>query len=479
MGTGLYGIDFGTTSSAVVELVADDRGRTTLTNHGDLRDRPIPSDVAIDRTDGTIYRGREAKDKRNQLKENCEYIASIKMHIGKGWKQNIAGKVWTDVDVAAQVFSELKANTQDDMKAAVVAVPIGCSAQARKSIRQAADMAGIDITSFVSEPTAAFFANYNKLKHCNNVVIFDWGGGTLDVSVIRHQDGKIEELATKGLAMAGNDIDDKLARRIHAKICKKHNMDMAYEQIPPVDKDKLINKAEDIKINFSSTDADVLPIRMTSYCNLGAIRETITYDWFKEIILPDVEHAVKIMRDTIVDAGLNDTNIDMVLLTGGSSGLAPLYDVLIENYDDDKLFWTETNMWDVGRGAAMLSQNTGSYHSSQKIALRLSDGGEFNLLKPGDPVDARVRKAAFALTDQTEEARLAFFGSEDLRDNTKFTVPAYGFLDERIILTYGVTQDLVLRLEAYSDRKGRDKDSLGTWEYDRLKLYYVLPEKQA
>lgn len=477
MSKSYYGIDFGTTSSAVVELLALDDNDFKLLNKGDNQGRPIPSVVAINKITGEVVVGREAKDKKYELMNNSVYIPSIKMHLGEEWKTEIAGKEWTVVDVAAEIFKGLKENTRGEMEKAVVAVPIGFSANKRYAIRKAAQIAGIEIASFVSEPTAAFFSNYEHLCSCHNVVVFDWGGGTLDISVIRHENGKIEEMATGGLNIAGNNIDEKLARKVHEKICRKRGLNISYENVPATDKDNLIKRAEEIKIQFSDGEEDELTVRLNHYCNLQIIRETVTYDWFKEIIMPEISQAIGVMKEAIKNAGLNNENIDRILMTGGSSGLYPLYESLSAEYTDEKLWWTEENMWDVGKGTAMLSKRKGCYHSNQDVFLVMSNGSHFPLIQKGNEITHDVRNAFFGLTDQSEEVRLVFGGSEDLKDYAIFAAKAYGFLEEKIKMTYQVTENLIFQVKVISDRVGNDKEYLGTWEYDKLKLYYTLPRK--
>lgn len=192
MATGLkyyFGIDFGTTNSATVGYVVMDQ-KPEAVKYGDEEGRPIPSVVAIDKTAGAVFTGRDAWDKKMELSESCEYISSVKTILDSEQIKTIAGCEWTAVDVASEVFKYLKANVHNrtgiDMEEATVAIPVGFSASKRAKLREAAKKAGIHISSFISEPTAAFFANYNELKSSSVVAIFDWGGGTLDVSILQH-----------------------------------------------------------------------------------------------------------------------------------------------------------------------------------------------------------------------------------------------------------------------------------------------------
>lgn len=187
----VFGIDFGTTNSAVVRCYRDKEGKASLIHYADSSGRPIPSAVAISREDGKVYVGREAKKNRLRLSKTCKYIPSIKRELEKDWKEKIGEKYWTPVSVAAEIFEEMKRIVQEQdgssLKEAIVAIPVGFNAKQRQRLREAAGKKGIRIRSFVTEPTAAFFANYGNLRSCTNVVVFDWGGGTLDVSVLQHK----------------------------------------------------------------------------------------------------------------------------------------------------------------------------------------------------------------------------------------------------------------------------------------------------
>lgn len=158
-----FGIDFGTTNSATVGYLVMDQ-EPEVFKYGDEEGRPIPSVIAIDKTTGQVFAGREAWDKKMELSESCEYISSIKTILDSEQTKTIAGREWTAVDMASEVFKHLRDNVRDrtgiDMEEATVAIPIGFSASKRTKLREAAEKAGIHITSFISEPTAAFFCQF-------------------------------------------------------------------------------------------------------------------------------------------------------------------------------------------------------------------------------------------------------------------------------------------------------------------------------
>ena len=474
-----YGIDFGTTNSSVVECVAYD-GRVKRIYHGDDEGRPIPSIIAIDKASGDVYAGRDAWSKRSELQQSCECITSVKSLLElDDWSEVIAEKRWSAIDVASEVFSALgKAVADDsdgDMEKAVVAVPIGFSRRKRQLIREAAKRAGIDVEAFVSEPTAAFFANYDELKGDEIVVVFDWGGGTLDVSVLKNGGGLVYELATAGMAVAGDDIDDALARKIHAKVSRDKKVQIAFEDMPPAARDMMLVRAERAKRALSDDDDAV--VSLNRYGEMGAFRETVTYEWFEAIVDAIVTDAISCLDKALVEAGITEGQVDRIVMVGGSSNIGPL----VERMDDrfgDKLLFPEETVWSISTGAAQLSQNPGSYHAAQRVGLILSDGTYFPLLEPGDAIKGWSKAVDFGIVDASKEVRVVFSGSSDIDDmedkRQVVSVPSYKFLEEKITVNAMVDENSVFRVELKSSMRGNEPAQI--WEYDKLKLYFSLRE---
>lgn len=484
MATGLkyyFGIDFGTTNSATVGYVVMDE-KPEMVKYGDEEGRPIPSVVAIDRTTGNVFTGRDAWDKKMELSESCEYIPSVKTILDTEQVKTIAGREWTAVDVASEVFKQLKANVKNrtgiDMEEATVAIPVGFSASKRAKLREAAEKAGIRVRSFISEPTAAFFANYNELKSSSIVAVFDWGGGTLDVSVLQHINGKVYELATVGKDVAGDYIDSKIAKRIHAKIARKKGIEIAFEDMPSSAQDMMRVRAERAKRMLG--DDDTATISINNYGAFGACRETLEYDWFADIVDPEVTMAMGCLEEAIHQSGVGLANIDRIVMVGGSSNLRPLLEKMDEKYGD-KLFFPEETMWNVAQGAAMLAMTPGDFYSSQSIGIVLSDDAYYEILKPDTPVQGWEHTCHFGIVDSSKEARFVFGGSPDIETSPErfktLSVPAYRFLQEQIVLKATIDPNMVFTVIAGSNMQPSEFRRL--WEYTQLKCYYKLPGKQV
>ena len=473
----VFGIDFGTTSSAVVGTLFED-GRITQIKYGVGASLPVPSIVAINKETGKVLTGLDVKNKRDELSESYEIIYSIKTYLDEVNCKEIAGQEFYPEDIACDLFEALKDTvknrTDEDLTEAVVAIPVGFSAKKREVLRTAAVMAGIEITSFVSEPTAAFFSNYDALKSANITVVFDWGGGTLDVSVLKNENGKIFELSKTGRNIAGDFIDKKIAKHIHAKISTEKGIETRFEDMPFVAQDKLRVACEQAKIKL--TDNNETNISVLNYGPYGIIRTSLDYQTFSELINSEIDEAMKCLSEALEQAGLGKVNIDKILLVGGSSKLRALRERMSQEFGN-KVYMPENPEWNIGEGASLLALQNGSNYSNQSVGMIISDSSYFEFLSNDTKLKDWQKNYAFAITDSSEAAQFVFDGSPDIRalqDRFKtLEVPSYGFLQEKILVKTYVDNNIIFRLEAKSDKRNASME----WHYDNLKCYYKLPQK--
>jgi molecular chaperone DnaK len=210
-----FGIDFGTTNSAVVAINTGNGSDIEMTMRiGESNRIPLPSYVAINKLDGSVRTGSEVK-RGNLESDKYQVFPSVKMVIDADKEWKIAGKIWTPVDIATELFKALKKNVETKignatvLKEAVVAIPVNFSPKKRNNIREAARRAGIRISMFISEPTAAYCSRIKELHRYKNVAVFDWGGGTLDVVVLEIENNVIHELSTAEMPLAGKYLRKK------------------------------------------------------------------------------------------------------------------------------------------------------------------------------------------------------------------------------------------------------------------------------
>ncbi len=471
-----YGIDFGTTNSAASSMTGDVKENVRQINYGDDEGRPFPSLVAINKTTGRVITGREAKTRRNELEGEYQYFSSVKSIISEDFTVEFAEKKWTPIDIAAEIFKGLKEKIgrESVCNEAVVAVPVGFTADKKRNLREAARRAGIEVKMFVSEPTAAYFSNYAALRRYHHVAVFDWGGGTLDVAILEIEGGRVYELATEGMQIAGDDIDLKLARKMHLEFCKQKSVSKSFDDIDVVSKDILLGRCEDAKIELSD-DEDYARINLNSYDEFGTVRGVIEYELFKELIKPEIEKALFCLKSAIEKSGLNKANIDCLLCVGGSSKLRPLKERLVEEYGEDMLYYPKMVMWDIAKGASLISMSSGTYGLNQNLGLMLSDGEFYTLINKGQPLPCREKQISVALVTDEKFAKFVFTDSKDekLRSFVQHVkVPAGGFYEEQFVLSCFIDDDNLFRLKVQSSRFM--KTILHTWTYDKLKVFYDL-----
>lgn len=483
-----FGIDFGTTCSGVSVYTQDNKGQLiqkTADHCGNEIGEPDSSFVAINKETNEVLCGYSAWKKRNKLANNYELIPSIKMELrtDKDIITNIKGKKWTAGDVAAELFKHIKILVNDmqyDMNEAVVAIPIGYPAEARKVILKAATTAGIRIKQFISEPTAAYMANKKELGGYSNVLVFDWGGGTLDISILHISKGKISELATGGMDEAGNEINEILAEKIHNQMIDDKGIAINFNMMPKVLIDEIENRAEKLKKDFS--DSDNVRFMIRKYGDFGNYMAQFNYEeWFKPLLRPIVKKAIACVKKTLNEAQLTEVGIDKVLMVGGSSNLRPICEEMAAIFGENKIVKPDGMAWSISDGAAYLAMNNGKYISNQDVGIILSDGTKYNFLTKGTPLKGFSSTQTFGITDSTKQMRLVFTGSDDIDqspDKYKTIVlkNIFDFLDEGISVSAKVNSDImVLTVSAESNLVKNGENP--TWQYENLKCSFELPEE--
>lgn len=470
-----FGIDFGTTNSAVHAIAAIGDTIDDEFDIGENDRRPLPSFVAIHKVTGEVVTGLDAK---GSIADENEYqvFSSIKTIIGEEKEWQIAGNIWTPVDIAAELFKELKKkaenSTQGKMMEAVVAVPVGFSSKKKNNVRKAAEKAGIKVLMFVSEPTSAYCSRASEMRKYHNVAVFDWGGGTLDVVVLRIEGNIVHELSTAGLTMAGNDIDRHLAERICMNAASKSGEDFAFEDLSQKVQLRLLQKCEQAKCDLA--DEDIVTIMDANLDGHGMMMEKIDYSYFSLLIENEVNQAVDCLMRALSDAGMNKESIDCILCEGGSSRLRPLQEKLLKLFDRKKLIFPRKAMWDIATGVAQIAYKPGCYTLNRPIGLMLSNNKFYPLLKVGQRVPTKEKTVSFGVIDGSDDARFIISdGDESSQTFTEiFPVKIRGFSDEVLKVSCYVDADMVFRMKIKSNRM--PDDFFRVWTYSNLKVSYEI-----
>jgi molecular chaperone DnaK len=451
-----FGIDFGTTNSAAVKLAP----HAEPERYGDEAGGPYPSIVAIDRATGEAIGGRRVWEQREHYVESGNYhvIQSVKWLLGKQQAWQTEERLWTPKDVASFILTQLSRRAAslgvDDIGRAAITIPVGFPPESRADLRAAAECAGIQMSTFVTESTAAFIRYLPVLRHCRHVAVFDWGGGTLDISILQLRDGTVTELATEGMEIAGDELDLDLARAVHARVMEQRQTPHAFETMPSADRDTLRTKCEYAKRELSRAfSADIL---MSSYGG-APLHVEVTTGWFESVVSPHVDLAIERLTAAVESARLSFDAIDRLLLVGGSSKLRLLKERLRRDPRySAALHIAEDAEWDVAHGAAIVEQATGGYELAESLGIILSDNSYYELVSPGARSGGPDRSVVLSLVEDARQANIIIDKRPNLTSPTServlaFGVNTLGFNLEELRLRYRITPDMMLQVEAGSE----------------------------
>jgi molecular chaperone DnaK len=474
-----FGIDFGTTNSGAVKLAE----HADAQHYGDEFGAPLPSIVAIDRATGEAVCGRQVWEGRERYIDSGQYhvIQSVKWKLGKEQVWVTEQRTWSPRDITAFVLKQLSDRAAtlgiDRISRAAITIPVDFPAAARTDLRLAAEAAGIQLSTFVAESTAAFMRYLPQLRHCRYVAVFDWGGGTLDISILEIRGGTIYELSTEGMDIAGDAIDVDLARAIHARVMEQRHSSVPFESMQPADRDNLRTKCERAKCQLSAVNrTDVL---LTSYGG-APLHFVVEREWFESLITAHVDLAIEALTKAIENCRLSFDALDRLLIIGGSSKLRLLEAKLrTDPRFSAALYVSQDAEWDVAHGAAVVEVSPGGYETAESIGIMLSDNSFYEIISRGERTFDRARELGLSLVEDSKQAniivekraRLDSTGSERIM---AFSVDTFGFDLEELQLRYKISQDLILNIQASSTAMG-SRDHAGG-EYGKLRFAYHIDD---
>ncbi len=312
----IIGIDLGTTNSCV--SVIEGGEPVVITNPEG--NRTTPSVVAFTK-DGERLVGQLAK---NQAVTNPDKtVISIKRHMGTDYKVDIDGKKYTPQEISAMSLQKLKADAEaylgETVTEAVITVPAYFTDSQRQATKDAGQIAGLTVKRIINEPTAAALAYGIDKEDDQKIVVYDLGGGTFDVSVIEIGDGVQEVLATAGNnRLGGDDFDQRVIDFLRDEFKKSDGIDLANDKFAM---QRLKDEAEKAKIALSnSTTVNVnIPYITADATGPKHLNVTLSRAKFNELTADLVEATMGPLKQAISDSGLSTSEIDKILLVGGST----------------------------------------------------------------------------------------------------------------------------------------------------------------
>ena len=311
----IIGIDLGTTNSCVA--VMEGGNPNVITNSEGAR--TTPSVVAFQK-DGERIVGQVAK--RQAVTNADRTIMSIKRKMGTSEKVTIDGKAYTPQEISAMILTKLKQDAEsylgETVTQAVITVPAYFNDSQRQATKDAGKIAGLEVLRIINEPTAAALA-YGVSDTGKKVMVYDLGGGTFDVSILDIDDGVFEVLSTNGdTHLGGDDFDQAIINYLLDEFKKTEGVDLSTDKMAM---QRLKEAAEKSKIELSTTTTSNINLPFITADATGPkhMDITLTKAKFDELTADLVARTLTCIRNAMNDAGLNASQIDEVLLVGGSS----------------------------------------------------------------------------------------------------------------------------------------------------------------
>ena len=327
------GIDLGTTNSAIAVL---EGGEPTIIPNAE-GGRTTPSVVAFSKS-GEILVGEIAK--RQAVTNVDRTISSVKRHMGTDWSVEIDGKKYTAQEISARILAKLKTDAEsylgESVTNAVITVPAYFNDAERQATKEAGTIAGLTVDRIVNEPTAAALAyGLDKGKEDELILVFDLGGGTFDVSLLevgKDDDGfsTIQVRATNGdNRLGGDDWDARIVDWLVKQVKSKDGVDLSKDKIAM---QRLKDAAEQAKKELSSATSTNINLQYLSMSESGPIHldEKLTRSNFQEMTADLLERTKIPFHNVIKDAGVKVSDIDHVVLVGGSTRMPAVADVVRE-----------------------------------------------------------------------------------------------------------------------------------------------------
>ena len=327
------GIDLGTTNSAIAVL---EGGEPTIIPNAE-GGRTTPSVVAFSKS-GEILVGEIAK--RQAVTNVDRTISSVKRHMGTDWSVEIDGKKYTAQEISARILAKLKTDAEaylgEPVTNAVITVPAYFNDAERQATKEAGTIAGLTVDRIVNEPTAAALAyGLDKGKEDELILVFDLGGGTFDVSLLevgKDDDGfsTIQVRATNGdNRLGGDDWDARIVDWLVKQVKSKDGVDLSKDKIAM---QRLKDAAEQAKKELSSATSTNINLQYLSMSESGPIHldEKLTRSNFQEMTADLLERTKIPFHNVIKDAGVKVSDIDHVVLVGGSTRMPAVTEVVRE-----------------------------------------------------------------------------------------------------------------------------------------------------
>ena len=515
----IIGFDFGTTNS----LISVVRGKKTI-NFLDDEGRPVPSVVCYEGARKIV--GREAKERVAQagLGVQGNIVRSPKMCLGndgifvKGVERSPVDIV---ADVVRHVFDTAKRRRDLDLgnvAGAVVTIPVDMDGRRRRALREAFRQANLRIVQFVHEPLAALYGLFRKRAlrtmvrryEGKLILVFDWGGGTLDLTLCRLNRGMAVQLTNDGTDEVGGDVfDETLLNHVVQKILGSRGLDNGGD-IQPGAKERLLHRCEESKIALSSrSGVEIYVPNFLRSPEEDDINYTLSQSEFEDVAMPLLDKGFRRITNILERADFSPEQVGLCVATGGMSNMPAVRRRLHELFGPERVEIPDGTATLIAEGAAWIASDKIRLHLAKNVELLLARNSYLPLVKAGTamPRDGEVQKNPFHLYCTDPRDGVAKFQicspkrtgehvlPNDPRTNLDIVTVAVDRkaqpFQERLELDIEIDDDLVLGAHARSlNAKDQDRREIHDLEFGlvfpvdapteaREKSEPILPEQAA
>jgi actin-like ATPase involved in cell morphogenesis len=486
------GFDFGTTNS-LISIIQGGRAIHFL----DEEQRPTPSVICYEGAQKII--GRDAKERLSQagLGVQGNIVRSPKMYLGRD-SVFLEGTERSPVDIVADVvryvLDEAQSSRRDlgEVTGAVVTIPVNMEGYQRRALREAFRLAGLRIVQFVHEPLAALYGFFRSrdlpamLRRYDKklVLVFDWGGGTLDLTLCRPMDDMVVQIMNDGTDEVGGDVfDESLMNRLVERVATKRGLDESFDTIPGA-KARLIDRCERAKIDLSSRSN--VAIYVGSFFRSGEeeFDYSLSQGELEKIVAPLLEKGFQRIERILDNAGYAPEQVALCVATGGMSNMPAVKRRLHEWFGPERVQIPDGTATLIAEGAAWIAGDEVGLQLAKNVELVLARNSFLPLIKSGTamPKEGEVQCETFDLycTDPRDgvakfqicapkRAGTAVLPSEPRTylENVTVRVDAKArAFQERLVLNVQVNDDLVLEAHARSlNKKDDDRCEIHNLEF--------------
>lgn len=418
----IFGLDFGTTNS-LASLVIDGKPLSFVNADDQL---PHPSVIRYHGNEVVV--GRRAKQEMESTGTGVigDFVRSPKRYLGSGSKIHVGGVGRAPSEVVAEILRHIRTDARqrnwvasEDFSKAVMTVPVTANGAARRDLREAALRAGIHIFQFVPEPFAALYgylrtmSDYKrKLAELDGqlILVFDWGGGTLDLTLSKVSKGMLVEVQSKGDDTVGGDkFDDRLIGYVKKEHAAQHGLANLDNELPHVEA-KLISQCEEAKINLSTWSSATVGVAhyLSSDGPEHTLEVVLTRDQLVELTKDIVDAGMRNIDELLASAGVNPASIALCVATGGMVRMPYIRERLLERFDPLRVPQIDNGDRIISEGAAWIAHDQLRLCLAKPFEMLLGSDDYSTLIEAHTPLPTENKSETFEFDTYCVDPRDGF-----------------------------------------------------------------------